>query len=171
MSELHGFLLVTTDPMIVSGGTEHAWYLVEARLKRGLWPIYVNTRNRRRLEAGKHLAFYVGGQGKHFGEIVATAVIRSVERWSLSKGAVDPEKYLTAFADQVLRLESVIYLDQPVRLKNRVSVTSFAPTNMFRWGVVLMGGCRALTRRDWNLLVAPPKRSSDPKSKSNASLG
>ena len=160
MSELHGFLLVTIDPPTIRGGTGAAWDLVETRLRKGLWPIYQNTRNRKRFEPGKHVAFYVGGRKQHRGEIVATAVIRSVETWSRFKGTVDPDRYLTGFADQVLRLTEVTYLDRPVELKHRVSRVSFAPTNKVRWGVILMGGCRALTREDWDVLVEPTKMPS-----------
>lgn len=30
---------------------------------------------------------------------------------------------------------------------------SFRPSNPTRWGVVLMGGCRALSEEDWEVLV------------------
>lgn len=159
MNEPFGFLLVTIDPPTTRGGSGLAWNLVEARIEKGMWPIYANTRNRRRFEPGKRLAFYVGGARKHAGEIVATAVIRSIDSRSGSRASVDPDRYLTDLADQVLRIEDVQYLDPPVLLKAKIGRMSFAPANMTRWGVVLMGGCRALSEADWGVLFAaePPK--------------
>ena len=109
----HGFLLVAVDPPRVSGGFGFAWNLVEARLKQLRWPIYGRTRNRRRLKPAKHLAFYVGGTRKRGGEVGAVAVINRVESWSVGRGAIDPECYMIDFADQVLYLRGVEYLDRP----------------------------------------------------------
>jgi hypothetical protein len=152
VSDAFGFLLITVDPLTTHGGPGSAWDLVVARLAKRMWPIYANTRNRQRFGPGRRVAFYIGGERKHAGEVIATALVSSVESWTMSKGSVDPDRYLTEPADQVLRLDQISRLTSPVRLKDYVSKMSFAPSNMGRWGVVLMGGCRALSHEDWRLL-------------------
>ncbi len=153
MCNFYGFLLVTADPPRLNGGFGHAWNLVKTRLELGLWPIYSNTRNRKRLHAGMKVSFYVGGHHERAGTVVATAEIKEISSSTNLKQPIDPEEYLTGHADQVLRLSGIEYLQRPIILRNVIELLSFNPSNKLKWGVVLMGGCRALSREDWNILL------------------
>lgn len=151
---LAGFLLVTTDPETVSGSRGAAVDLVRYRIKRGLWPIYRNTRGRHAMVPGRRLAFYIAGTNSQglAGKIIATATIGRVSERKYSLESIDPEKYITDSPALVLHLADVSWLEQPLDFRSLLSELSFCPANMQKWGAVLQGGSRALSEPDWKVL-------------------
>ncbi len=147
----YGFLLITTDPLVEQGEPGAAFDLVEARLFKSAWPLYRRTPNRAAIGPGALLAFYVGGKRSHRGEIVATAKVLGKESVRDRK-AIDPRRFVTAPPDQIIRLDAVNWLQKPIVVNEVVHRLSFCPKNRKKWGVVMMGGARALIERDWQLL-------------------
>jgi hypothetical protein len=149
----HGFILVTVDPRTSGARVGRAWNLVKSRLDAGLWPIFEATANQGRLVEGARLAFYVGGTRTHARHIVATAEVDSKVAWSYGKGSIDPPHYVTEPPAAALRLRRVTFLDPPVDFLAALPGLGMKPRNMKKWGVVLMGGCRAVTEADWRRLL------------------
>lgn len=147
----HGFVLVTVDPELAEGGRAAAFDLVRWRLERGRWPIFKNTRCRRQMVPGSRLAFYVAGFGQHAGMIVATATLKAVHV-SRRVNAVDPPHFLTDLPDSVLELSEVAFLDPPVSFRDVAPRLSISPKNPRKWGVIVQGGVRALSEKDWRLV-------------------
>lgn len=150
--EPFGFILVTSDPDLLSGTRGTAYLLAKARLDSGLWPIYARTANRARLVPGAPLAFYIAGTKRNSGMIVATARVRDRREGHQIRGPVDPEKYMTDQPATVLELEDVRYLKTPLEFRTKLKLLSFRPKNLTKWGTILMGGCRAVSEPDWNVL-------------------
>lgn len=146
----HGFLLITVDPPPVNGVRTSAWSLVRHRLERGRWPLFVSTRNRRVIDAGSRLAFYVAGGRENSGRVMA---ISEVSRKLSYGGVTDPPQLFLPAPDQVLVLQRTEFLQPAPRLRDVVERLSFRPERIEAWGVVLIGGCRALSLADWNLVV------------------
>jgi hypothetical protein len=150
----YGYLLVTADPALESGRTGSAWELVRARLDSGLWPIYKNTRYRAAMQSpGTRLAFYVGGQRENAGAVMATALVEKVVPATRVPRPVDPARFLTDAPHITLVLRNVRTIIKPVMFKDVLPQLSIKPPARGSWGIVLQGGARALTERDWLLLV------------------
>jgi len=130
-----------------------AYELVRARLQRRRWPLYQNTKHKREIGPGARLAFYVGGFRSHRGEIVATAEVAERTSWKWGSPRADPDEYLSEVPDVVISLKNVEALDPPISFKQRLPKLSICPKNMQRWGVVVIGGCRGVSARDWKLLL------------------
>ncbi len=154
-----GFLLVTMDPLGTRGGRTPAASLVRDRLALGRWPLYECTKNRSAVVAGSRVALYVGGGGPDAGRIVAVA---RVARKLHSSTPIDPPRYLTERPAYCLVLEQVTYLTPKIDFRERLPLLSFSPKNQQKWGIVLMGGCRALSEADWNLLINAPVDTPGP---------
>lgn len=153
-----GFLLVTIDPTVVgSVGSEAeemgaAYDLLLARLDRKRWPIFERTRNRTRFFERAPVAFYVGGTRVHHGEIVAVARIAALRPHRPGGPHVDPENYLTDPPDLILDLQDLRFLATPVTLRDALQRLRGGDLSK-HWGVYLMGGCRALSQKEWRVLV------------------
>jgi hypothetical protein len=154
-----GFLLVTMDPLGARGVRLPAIQLVRDRLAAARWPIFEGTRNRNAILVGSRVAFYVGGTKDYSGKIVAAAV---VTRKSKMTGPLDLPRYATEWPAYALTLGEVVWLEPCIDFRSRLPELSFRPKNLDRWGVVLMGGCRALAPADWAALLrgTPPVAAS-----------
>lgn len=87
------------------------------------------------------------------GHIIGQATVDSIRQWSRRDGGIDPTDCLTEAPERVLHLRDVAMFERLIRLRNRLENTSFSPSNPVKWGVVLMGGCRALSHDDWRILL------------------
>ena len=96
------------------------------------------------------MAFYVAGGGENSGLVMA---ISEVGRKLTHGVATDPPQLFLPPPDQVLVLRGTEFLQPAPRLRDVVERLSFRPKRIEAWGVVLIGGCRALSRADWNLVV------------------
>lgn len=149
-----GFLLVTMDPLSSRGGRTPAAPLVRDRLAAARWPLFEGTRNRKVIVPGSRVALYVGGAGPDAGRIVAVATVATKKP---SHSPIDPSKYLTDPPAYCLVLKEIRHLTPYIDFRARLPDLSFCPKNMQKWGVVLMGGCRALSEVDWRLLIREPE--------------
>ena len=154
---MSAFLLITSDPSMSGGSIGSAVDLVMARLQERLWPLYAGTRNRRRIDSGARVAFYVAGKRKLGGHLVAVAVVGQKRAWRLGDPRIDPDRFLTNAPDSVLELTDIQALEDPIRFRDRLKLLSFAPKNEAMWGAALMGGCRPLSDADWRVLIGPSK--------------
>lgn len=147
-----GFMLVTVDPLLRSGRHGHAWFLVRERLCGGRWPLFANTPNCDRLAPRTPLSFYVGGEDRYSGCVVGVATVGQVVPWPAGRGPIDPPKYDTDVPVKVIDLSEVKYLHPPFSFRELLPKLTICPTTLKKWGVVLMGGVRAIPSEDWKIL-------------------
>jgi hypothetical protein len=147
-----GFLLVTTDPDISGGRIGIARDLIDSRLSNKAWPIYERTPNRLRMVEGSRVAFYVGGKCRDSQSIIATAVVSQVSRHRPGASRPDPLEFLTEAPELVLHLRDIDVLETPVILRDVLPSLTICPSNMEKWGCILMGGSRAIPKVDWQTL-------------------
>lgn len=157
--EPFGFLLVTSDPLVTGDRRGSAFQLVQARLDAKRWPLYERTRNRDRMNKGARVAFYIAGTRENGGCVVATASVSSARKLGNRPEVVDPPKYLTDAPSIILDLEHVELLGEPISFHSRLPQLSFCPQDLKKWGNFLQGGTRALSKEDWNALLAPSEQS------------
>lgn len=139
------FLMIVTD-----GAAKHsAFDVANRRLDQGLWPIYKGTRNRRAISPGDTILIYLGGSKAWSQSIIASARIKAVDEGGRrALPAIDKEEAQTEQPFKTLRLEQIDYFDEPLDIRPFVGKLTFLP-NSPKWGAVLVGGCRKMTREDF----------------------
>ena len=157
-----GFILVTSDPRTQNGRKAWARSLVRDRLQRAKWPIYERTRHRDEFAPGVGVLFYIGGSRREAGTVVASAEVSSVRDWCYDDGLVDPARYQTPLPTKVLHLRNIEWLQRPFKFREALEGLSFCPKNLTKWGVVLIGGVRQVTQRDWDILLENGRGRPDP---------
>lgn len=149
----YAIMLVASDPPLARGGTGDALRLTKHRLERRQWPIYERTRNRNAFIPGLQVCVYIAGTGPSGGLVVATATVRRVKPWRTG-APIDPPAYATEVPHVVIELDDAHVLPTPVRFRDVLPRLSFVPVDLTRWGPLLQGGSRRLTRADWDEVVA-----------------
>jgi hypothetical protein len=144
--------MVTSDGETVTGKRVFAHVLVSARLQQMLWPLYERTRNRKLVRSGAKLLFYQGGKGPGRQTIIGSAEVLDVLDGTRI-AEIDPHYSLSAPCETALRLTNLLIFDKPVPLRNLFGEVSFLPIGMKRWGVIVMGGCRRLSRNDFAVVL------------------
>lgn len=112
------------------------------------WPIWDSTRNRSAIATGDNLAIYLTGSS----EIIATATVSKIDRWN----AVYANRYpltLDGTPLAVIVLGEVQFLNEPVKVRDRLEMLSFINPKGRKWGVAFMGGCRAVNDEDFRILT------------------
>ena len=142
------FLLVTTPHFDQDGANKSARAIFEERISKNRWAIYTHTRNKKRLRKNDNVIFYVSNR-KTGGEVVARAKIfelirpKRYERFEVEKDTVE----------FFLSFDSLDFFETPVLFKDVLPKMSFCPSNITKWGVVLIGGVRYLSDRDFKILT------------------
>ncbi|MEO7326485.1 MAG: hypothetical protein ABIW82_16825 [Dokdonella sp.] len=117
----------------------------------GIWPLWTATRNRRRIAGGDHVAVYLAGNGLSCMAGLATVAI--VERWS-SRHLAHYPLVLDGTPEAVLRLSDTTLFNVPVPAKPMLGALDlFAGGVPLKWGVYFMGGCRAISEHDFDVLT------------------
>jgi len=148
------FLMIVTD-----GAAKHsAFDLAKRRLDQGLWPIYKGTRNRRAMRPGDILLIYLGGSKGWSQSIVASATIESIDEGGRrALPSVDSESAQTDQPFKTLRLRDIEVFREPLNIRPFVGKLTFLP-NSPKWGAVLVGGCRKMTKEDFLQIDQARKR-------------
>lgn len=156
-----------TDTQNESGSTKHFVLIkqacldaqgrklsAEAAARRLLdmrqWPLWQGTRNRRAIVAGSRLAIYLAGSC----EVIAMGVVARVDAWTAAHGRTYP-LLLDGAPAAVLVMDQVRDLDTRVAVKERLQSLSFIAEGAKKWGVAFMGGTRAVSAADFEVLTGP----------------
>jgi hypothetical protein len=124
--------------------------IINHRLSINQWPIYSGTRNKAKLTKGDECLFYVGGYQSNRQHIIASATIEEVVN---DNALVDHEDILTSIPEKKLKLTNIDIFKRPINIKKLLDELSFVPENKRCWGTSLQGGCKQLSRIDFNLMT------------------
>ena len=133
---------------------ESALNVATERLKKGKWPLYRGTRNRKGMQEGDTCLFYLAGKEDLAQHIIAIAEVSS-KRDSVRHEQVDSEDLLIDSPDQILLLKN-IDLIKPIPIRSFLGKLSFLSKK--KWGAAFQGGCRKLTGGDAQILAEQIER-------------
>jgi hypothetical protein len=145
---MNHFVLVKQPGFSRAGKQVPARDAAESILKAGFWPLWRNSRNRRAIKKGDQVAVYLGGDS----EVIARATVADVEPWTRHHDTNYPLQ-LDGAPFGVLTLQDVHILATPVRVKLIKDGLSFIKPGSRKWGAGFMGGSRAITAGDFELLT------------------
>ena len=101
------------------------------------------------LAVGARVLFYISNK-KPGPQIIAKAEISSIS--NPRSGGTDPDA--EAAIHSILEFKDIERLDAPVDFKVALETLSFAPKNMKKWGVVVLGGCRYISDEDYKKILS-----------------
>ncbi|NCN44761.1 MAG: hypothetical protein GW898_10670 [Thiomicrospira sp.] len=145
------FVLVKNSGYNKSGHPISASDGIKALLSEGIWPLFERTRCKNMVASGGRILAYTAGGQKDSGMIIGTAEINDVLTWNRKFESRYPLT-LDGVADKVLILKNCTILDNPIKVRDVIAQTSFAPNNPAKWGVCFMGGVRSLNESDYQIL-------------------
>jgi ribosomal protein L24 len=152
MKAVQYFLLVVTDADDAAGSKIAALNLAQYRLRACKWPMYRNTQNRKSIQKGDAVLVYIGGRKSMSGNVIAKAIVQEISSYKSSQPSLDPDTALTDTPHFVLHLANISRIT-PVNLRETIFELSIAPKNKQKWGMALMGGCRRLSKDDYEIIV------------------
>lgn len=126
---------------------QKAQQVIQQRVEKGEWPIYLRTRNQKEMVPGKRVMFYVAGSGPSSQCVIGSAVIASV-----AGGSAALSLEIGASVTMRLILKEGRMFDAPVDVKARRGQLSFLRLKGKFWYTSLQGGSARMTRADWDLL-------------------
>jgi len=124
--------------------------ILETRLKDKFWGLGKGTPNRKSLQAGDKIVFYVGDPEKAF----AASAILSCSSFAPSEEERRELSHDKAFyeAEFGVRLDSIDLWEKPRRVEEIVSDLRFIE-NKVRWGPYFQGGVRGIAEEDFRTIV------------------
>lgn len=146
------FVLIKKSGFDVHQSLKSANESTNLLLDAGIWPLYKNTRCQHMVKATDRVLFYLAGDEPEGRHIVASAVIKGVENWSKIHRSVYP-LLLEDIPSKVLILTDIERFTSPVDVKKHLDKLSFVPANRQKWGVAFMGGMRAISVKDYAVLI------------------
>lgn len=148
----NNYLLIKSDGLDSKGHRRSALESAQLLLDAQVWPLWEFTRNRKVIAFGDRVAVYLAGTS----EVIATAQIRKVDRWTSDHAKAYP-LMLDGTPTAVLLLQDVARLAAPVQVRAFLPKLSFINQNTPKWGVAFMGGTRAVSDADFDLLTGHQK--------------
>lgn len=151
------FILVCGSGWNSEGGVNSPYDVLYHRVNNKMWPIYLNTKNRHNISVDDELLFYISGKKKCGGQVVAKAKVYELHKKDSSKiyGNLHDLEEEVSFGENILyfiTLKNVEFLSKPVTLKDNLESISFNSKNPQKWGSILQGGCRSITKEDFLIL-------------------
>lgn len=126
---------------------ESAMRLLSAKM----WPLWDGSRNRKAVKSGDEIAVYLSGAGNQ--KVIAQATIEKVAPWDRNAAASYPLT-LDGIPSVVMHLANVRVFDAPKSVVDRLASLSFIKPGSKKWGVSFMGGVRAVSSQDFQVLTA-----------------
>ena len=156
-SESH-LLLVVSQPELASGGHATAYEALQHRLTHSIWGLNERTTCRGLVRPGVRVVFYTAGRGRLSRHFVARAgVLRSPGPFS----RVDLPKYtkvddwLFDIPAYIVQLDNIAWFRAPVSIHSvKSQMELFKDRGGHRWGHMVQGGIRRISRHDYELIVA-----------------
>lgn len=152
MNTKQHYLLIKREGFRTDGKALTAHQSALALLEAGIWPLWEHTRNRRAMKAGDEVAIYLSGRGNQV--VIASAIVTEIGPW---EGSIARRYPLlldgTPFA--VLHLSKKHVFQRPIKVAAKLNSLSFVKKDDPKWGVAFMGGTRALSSADFDVLTNP----------------
>ncbi len=148
---MNHFILCASDCEHYNGTTEPALSIAQDRLIQKKWPIYPKTRNRKSFQVGDKCLVYIGGLKNLGGFLIGEFEIQSIDE-NKRKEPVDNVDLYTGIPDKLLIIRDYKVYQKPREAKPILKKMPFFPKNEKKWGVILIGGCRKVTKDQYLLL-------------------
>lgn len=145
------FLLVTSDSEALNGKIVPAYDIALARLKNNIWPLYANTKNKNYIQKGHFCLFYLGGDKKYKQTVIAKAKVKEIRPFKKTD-TVD-EFVINDMPERIIVLEDSEVFEKPIQFKLLILDLKFIK-KMKHWGLMMMGGCRAIPDEDYELILS-----------------
>jgi hypothetical protein len=155
------FVLIKHAGHDTNGHSISATDSIKALFNAGMWPLFERTRCKNMVAPGGKILAYTAGHKKDSGMVIGMADIDAVLPWGRKFESRYPLS-LDGVADKVLVLKNCKLFDTPVKVKEVISQTSFAPQNSAKWGVCFMGGARSLIESDYRILSGQNEAALEP---------
>lgn len=144
------YILVANDTLSSEDDVKiPALQIAKERLLDGRWNLYKATRNREAIRAQDRVLIYLAGKHLHAKHFFAKATVSEVA--TPGRAARNNEEIWEEKPSKILVLKDVELIG-PIHIKDKFSQLSFIP-NHNKWGVVLMGGCRNISREDYEAVL------------------
>ena len=146
------FILVAVDAETPEGKRVPAHALLDYRLGLKSWPLFQKTRNRFLMQPGDRLLFYCGGRQLNSRCLVARATIKSIQPVS---GTPTPEEmlFIVDHPAQMVELQDVTMFERALDFRSILPLLDCAPANQTKWGVLLHGGVRRISGKDYSAII------------------
>lgn len=92
------------------------------------------------------------------GNVIAKASVQEIAPRKFSQPSLDPDAALTDAPYFVLELANISRIAS-VSLREVIFELSIAPNNKQKWGMALMGGCRRISKEDYEIIMAAQQSS------------
>jgi predicted RNA-binding protein len=119
------------------------------RLERGIWPFNENTRNKKSLEEGDSLLFYISGREEEshmfWAQGIAATKVKTIK-------IDEPEHWHIQYPRFGLKLGDIKEFQKPVPIREILTDLSFIKS-YHKWGAYLQGGCITIEKKDYELVV------------------
>ena len=126
--------------------------VIAQRIETKVWPLYKHTGNRRLLAKNDICLIYAAGKpvGKHgaqafFGSVLVTDIRMPGRRALEAPYYEEPPATLLEFKVRELYIPLV-------EIRPLLDNLSFVPKDRSRWGAALRGGCRRISKADFNTI-------------------
>lgn len=145
------FILVASDQAPEFGPPLSAAKVASHRLSNNYWPLSQRTPNRKLLKAGDQCLVYIAGTKACSQTFYGSASIEAVAFWS------EPDKFgidslaMGSVYETKLRLTKVCIFSNPVAIRPLLNRLEFHEDRK-DWGRSLQGGCRKITRSDYEMV-------------------
>ncbi len=150
------YVVIAADGESLSGGVVPAHSVALRRLNAGHWLLYRHTRNRKRVKAEDRLLVYTAGKRPMGGLVIAAATVSGINPCTNERDVAD-DGLLTDVPNAELCLSEIDVFAHPIELRSLRGTLGFLPQHE-RWGSALQGGCRSITKDDYEILLARAAR-------------
>jgi len=140
-------------------GAEDSLSVLDAakeRLSQGTWPLFVRTRHLQTIAVDDLCAVYAAGAGKNSRSFIGIARVAQVEtarrNW-VEGNQAGYYKYSSSGIAKMLHLSDQTIWPSPVPIQGLIDRLDFIK-NKEKWGQCLQGGCKLISRSDFELICA-----------------
>jgi hypothetical protein len=146
------FILIASDITDFSGQKLTAEEATMNRLTNVIWPLYSGTRNRKMIKDGDKCLFYLAGANAKAQSFIGEADVVAIKRPKnitvlLSKLAVEQPPV------EIIIFGAFSLYDEPKPIRPILDELSFIPKNRSRWGAAMQGGCRRISKEDYEVIA------------------
>jgi hypothetical protein len=147
------FILVAAPAERFSGRDIPAHNVIHWRLGNKVWPIYKNTRNKKRIMEGDRFVFYSAGTGENSQTFCAVATAASQVIRRLVR---DHKDWVTITASLGVFLDRIRIFQKPIPIRPLLNSLALCKGSR-KWGAYLQGGCVTISKEDYDLIVRSGK--------------
>lgn len=151
------YIMITADAHISLLNFPTAKQLSLNRLKNGYWPLYLRTKNIKRIAPEDKLVIYAGGKREGGMSFIGTAQVEKVfdSRGRGTKLLIDSHfSQYTADPTTFLKLSKCNILKDKRQIREIKNQLDFIKDKKSKkWGCYLQGGCLSISQKDYDTIL------------------